>query len=83
MPSVPIPDHGEYLLARKRDPHDPVLGGFTFKRWDRTPKGDVLSPVTKDPKFKPIPLGEEDEKDTRFLARFIEVLHLDDSDVRA
>jgi len=80
---APAPAPGEYLLVRREDPDDPRLGGFTFKRWDRTASGARLSPVSKDPKFKPILLSPEDEEATTHLARFIEVLHLDDSDVSA
>lgn len=80
---VPAPAPGEYLLLRREDPNDPHLGGFTFKRWELTPTGTRLSPVSRDPKFKPILLTPEDEKTTTHLARFIEVLHLDDSEVTA
>jgi type III restriction enzyme len=80
---APPPAPGEYLLVRREDPDDPRLGGFTFKRWELTPTGARLSPVSRDPKFKPILLTPEDEETTTHLARFIEVLHLDDSEVTA
>ena len=66
---------------RREDPDDPGLGGFTFKRWDRTEAGECLSPVSRDKKFKPIELTPGDEEMIRHIARFIEVLHLDDSEV--
>lgn len=80
---APAPAPGEYLLVRREDPNDPRLGGFTFKRWERTKSGARLSPVSKDPKFKPILLTADDEQTTTHLARFIEMLHLDDSEVTA
>lgn len=80
---APAPAPGEYLLVRREDPDDPRLGGFTFKRWELTPTGARLSPVSHDPKFKPILLTPEDAETTTHLARFIEVLHLDDSEVTA
>ncbi len=79
---APAPAPGEYLLVRRADPYDPHLGEFTFKRWERTVNGARLSPVSKDPKFKPILLTPDDESTTH-LARFIEVLHLDNSDITA
>lgn len=78
---APAPASGEYLLVRREDPDDPRLGGFTFKRWERTETGARLSPVSKNPKFNPIPLTPDDEGTTTHLARFIEVLHLDDEEV--
>ncbi|SRR6266568_538952 len=78
---VPAPAPGEYLLVRREDPDDPRLGGFTFKRWERTETGACLSPVSRDPKFKSILLTPDDEETTTHLARFIEVLHLDDAEV--
>ncbi len=77
---APAPAPGEYLLVRREDSNDPQLGRFTFKRWDRTPEGGRLAPVSRDPRFKPILLSPDDEETTH-LARFIEVLHLDDADV--
>lgn len=76
-PAVP----GEYLLVRREDPDDPALGGFTFKRWVRAPDGARLTPVTREPGYAPILLTPEDEQTTAHLARFIEVLHLDDSEI--
>lgn len=52
-------------------------------RWDRTEAGARLSPVSKDKKFKPILLTPDDEETTKHIARFIEVLHIDDSEVTA
>jgi type III restriction enzyme len=80
---APAPAPGEYLLVRRADPDDPHLGGFTFKRWERTVAGTRLSPVSKDPKFKPLLLTPDDEETTTRLARFIEVLHLDEAEVTA
>lgn len=77
---VPAPEPGEYLLVRREDPDDPRLGGFTFKRWELTAHGVRLVPVSRDPGIKPIPLTPEDEE--THLARFIEVLHLDDAEVQ-
>lgn len=80
---VPAPAPGEYLLVRREDPDDPRLGGFTFKRWELTAHGARLVPVSRDPGFKPILLlTPEDEETTTHLARFIEVLHLDDAEVQ-
>ncbi|MFO1029861.1 MAG: DEAD/DEAH box helicase family protein [Planctomycetota bacterium] len=81
-PGVPSAAPGEYLIVRREDPDDPHIGGYTFKRWDRTNRGARLAPVSKDKKFKPIELSSEDEAVTQRIARFIEVLHMDDSDVR-
>jgi hypothetical protein len=78
---VPAPAPGEYLLVRRQDPNDPRLGGFTFKRWERSSKGARLVPVSRDPGFKPILLSPEDEGTTTHIARFIEVLHVDDAEV--
>jgi hypothetical protein len=39
--------------------------------------------VSKDKKFKPILLTPDDEETTKHIARFIEVLHIDDSEVTA
>jgi type III restriction enzyme len=80
---APAPVPGEYLLVRREDPDDPRLGDFTFKRWERTPIGARLSPVSKDSKFKPILLTPNDAEITTLLARFIEVLNFDDSEVSA
>ena len=71
---VPAPAPGEYLVVRREDPDDLRLGGFTFKRWERGPKGARLVPVSKEPGFKPILLSPEDEETTTHIARFIEVL---------
>jgi type III restriction enzyme len=79
---APAPAPGEYLLVRREDPDDPRLGGFTFKRWERTESGARLSPVSKDTKFKSILLTPADEATTLHIARFIEVLHLDDLEVQ-
>ena len=79
-PTAPAP--GEYLLVRRNDPQDECLGGFTFKRWERTPKGARLVPVSREPGFKPILIPPEDEETIAYVARFIEVLHLDDDDVQ-
>jgi len=78
---VPPPAPGEYLLVRREDPDDPHLGDFTFKRWEPTPSGARLAPVSRDPKFQPILLSLEDEQVTTHLARFVEVLHFDEADV--
>jgi len=78
--NVPPPLPGEYLLVRREDPVDPSLGGFTFKRWDRTETGARLSPVSRDPKFGPIVLTAEEEERTTYLARFVEILNVDDTD---
>jgi type III restriction enzyme len=79
---APAPSPGEYLLVRREDPDDPHLGRFTFKRWERTASGARLSPVSRDPKFKPIVLTPVDQATTTHLARFIEVLHLEDADIQ-
>jgi hypothetical protein len=71
------------VLVRREDPDDLRLGGFTFKRWERTETGARLSPVSKESQFKPILLTSDDEETTTHLARFIEVLHMDDSEVTA
>ena len=78
---VPAPATGEYLIVRREDPDDPRLGGFTFKRWELTPEGARLVPVSREPGFKPIVLDREDEEDVRHIARFIEVLDIDDADI--
>ena len=78
-----VADKTVYLLVRREDPDDPRLGGFTLKRWERTETGARFAPVSKDPKFEPILLTLDDEETTTHLARFIEVLHLDDSEVTA
>jgi type III restriction enzyme len=80
---VPAAASGEYVIVRREDPDDPRLGGFTFKRWERTETGARLSPVSKDPRFKPILLTADDEETTKHIARFVEVLHLDDAEVTA
>lgn len=80
---VPAASSGEYVIVRREDPDDPHFGGFTFKRWERTEAGARLSPVSKDKKFKPILLTPDDEETTKHIARFIEVLHIDDSEVTA
>jgi hypothetical protein len=80
-PGAPAAAPGEYLLARREDPDVPDLGGFTFKRWDQTPEGGRLAPVSRTHGFAPISLSEEDEDVTMFVARFVEVLNLDDADV--
>ncbi len=46
-----------------------------------TPSGARLAPVSRDPKFQAILLSREDEQTTTHLARFVEVLHLDDAEV--
>jgi type III restriction enzyme len=74
---APAPALGEYLLVRRKDPEDPQLGDFTFKRWE----SNRLAPVSRDSRFTPIRLSPEDEEATTYVARFIEVLHLDDGDV--
>jgi phage repressor protein C with HTH and peptisase S24 domain len=79
--SVPAAATGEYVVVRREDPDDPHFGGFTFKRWERTAAGARLSPVSTDKKFKPILLTAEDEETTKHIARFIEVLHIDDSEI--
>jgi len=58
------------------------LGDFTFKRWELTEDGARLSPVSNDKKFKPILLTPEDEPTMTHVARFIEVLRLDEADVQ-
>jgi type III restriction enzyme len=78
---VPPAAPGEYLVVRRHDPHDASLGGFTFKRWERGPSGARLTPLSREPGFAPILLSPDDEEATTHLARFIEVLHLDDADV--
>jgi hypothetical protein len=61
--------------VRKEDAGDPGLGGFTFKRWDLTEDGTRLSPVSRNPGFKPILLTSEEGKPAvTHIARFIEVL---------
>ena len=80
--NAPPPSPGEYLLVRRDDPNDPSLGDFTFKRWELTQTGARLSPVSNDRKFKPILLTPEDEPTMMHVARFIEVLHLDEADVQ-
>lgn len=80
---VPAPLSGEYLLVRREDLDDPHLGNFTFKRWDRSETGARLSPVSTDKSFKPILLTSDDERAAKHIARFIEVLHIDDSEVSA
>jgi ATP-dependent exoDNAse (exonuclease V) beta subunit len=54
----------------------------TGKRCERTATGARLSPVSRELKFKPTLLTPDDETTTH-LARFIEVLHLDESEVTA
>ncbi|MFO0639434.1 MAG: DEAD/DEAH box helicase family protein [Polyangiaceae bacterium] len=81
--SVPAAASGEYVVVRREDPDDPHFGGFTFKRWERTAGGARLSPVSNEKKFKPILLTPEDEETTKHIARFIEVLYIDDSEVTA
>ena len=78
---APAPSSGEYLLVRRADPNDPDLGGFTFKRWELNAKGARLVPVSSDAGFKPIVLSSEDYETTAHIARFIEVLHIDDAGV--
>lgn len=78
---VPTPAPGEYLLVRRESPDDPHLGGFTFKRWELGTEGARLAPVSRDPGFKPILLSPEENSTTTHIARFIEVLHLDDANV--
>ncbi|MDX2023273.1 MAG: DEAD/DEAH box helicase family protein [Deltaproteobacteria bacterium] len=80
---VPAAASGEYVIVRREDPDDANFGGFTFKRWERTEAGARLSPVSKDKKFKPILLTPDDEATTKHIARFIEVLPIDDSEVAA
>jgi type III restriction enzyme len=79
--AAPPAAFGEYLLVRREDPGDPHLGGFTFKRWDVSDEGARLSPVSRDRAFKAIELTPDDEETTQHIARFIEVLHIDDSEV--
>jgi type III restriction enzyme len=80
-PGVPKGTSGEYLLVHREDQNEPLLGGFTFKRWERMEAGTRLSPVSKDKTLMPILLTPEEEKATMHIARFIEVLHIDDSEV--
>ena len=80
---VPAAASGEYVIVRREDPDDPYFGGFTFKRWEQTEAGARLCPVSNDKKFKPILLTPDDEETTKHIARFIEVLHIDDSEVIA
>lgn len=80
---APAAAPGEYVIVRREDPNDSGFGGFTFKRWDRTEAGVCLSPVSRAKKFKPIPLTRDAEATTKHIARFIEVLHINDSEVTA
>lgn len=80
---VPAAASGEYVIVRREDPDAPHIGGFTSKRWERTEAGARLSPVSKDEKLKPILLTPDDEETTKHIARLIEVLHIDDSEVTA
>lgn len=80
-PASPAAVPGEYLIWRYADPADPALGGFTFKRWDKSAQGTLLSPVSLDSTFKPIQLSSEEESGVIPIARFIEVLHIDESDI--
>jgi hypothetical protein len=75
------PATGEYLLVRRGDSDDPLLVDFTFKRWERAECR--LSPASRDPIFKPILIVPEDEGRTALLARFVEAMHFDSSEVTA
>ena len=78
---VPAPAPGELVLVRRSDASDPSLGEFTFKRWVCRDSGFVLEPMSHDPSFQPILLDDVDEQDLVFVARFIEVLHIDSADI--
>jgi hypothetical protein len=82
-PGVPAAAWGEYVIVRRDDPKVPQLGGFTFKRWDRSAGGAQLSPVSTDETYKPIVLSPGDVAIMRPIARFIEVLHIDDAEIIA
>jgi len=79
-PGSPAPVPGEYLIFRRADLSDPDLGGFTFKRWDRTSTGSQLVPVSRDPGFDPIIVTALEEQTPTCIARFIEVLHFAEED---
>lgn len=79
-PGAPAPAPGELVLVRRSDPYDPSFGGFTFKRWVQRGDGYVLEPMSHDATFQSITLAAEDD-DLAFVARFIEVLHIDHDDV--
>lgn len=78
---APAEAPGELVIVRKQDPADPALGGFTFKRWVKRDAAQSLEPMSTHPKFQPIMLNAGDEHEMKFIARFIEVLHIDSGDI--
>lgn len=70
---------GELLLVRMADPHDPGLGGFTFKRWALDRHGERLEPASRLPHYAPIPLRREEE--VEFIARFVEAVNVDEREI--
>ncbi len=78
---APAPVAGELVVVGRSGAGEPDLGEFTFKRWSQCDGGYTIEPMSYDPQFKPVPFDVKDADDLGFIARFIEVLHIDDTDI--
>ncbi len=78
---APPPASGDLVIVRREDPVDWQMGEFTFKVWKKTANGAVLEPRSNDAVFKPIVVSKDDN--LTHVARFIEVLEIDESDLRS
>ena len=79
---APVAVSGEYIIVRREDPGNGRFGGFTFRRWECSAAGARLASVSKDTGPNVIELTPDDGASTKHIARFIEVLQVDDSDIR-